>query len=272
MLEASNRFVEICLRPPEDFCLPVGYKQQNLALTREELRDTSVEGEYWAQWRLDMSGVYQKHVYAWAARIVGERNVTRFLDVGCGPATKLARHIAPLGCSITGIDQPKAIEIARKQCPDAVFVADDLEQPGFVTASPRGAPHEPPFHLVICADVIEHLLDPDPLLAMLRRAVTPKRSPDEGGRKGLVLLSTPDRDRVRGRDCRSADKPEHVREWSASEFLAYLKSRGWEIVVSRLMPGDDRSFRSALPAELRYKAGLAPTSPMKCHAVLCRPR
>lgn len=259
------------LRPPEQFCLPPGYKQQDTARTREELRDDAPDGEYWAKWRLEMSAVYQKHVYEWAARLVRERKVTRLLDVGCGPATKLAQHIAPLGCKITGIDQPKAIEIAQRQCPSAEFLTDDLEHPEFAPASPSNTLQEPPYHLVICADVIEHLLDPDPMLAMLGRAVTPNRAASESHRKGLVLLSTPDRDRVRGRDCREAKKPEHVREWSAPEFLAYLRSRDWEIISSRLMPGDDRPVRSVIPEERRFRAGMAQTSPMKCHAVLCRP-
>jgi hypothetical protein len=73
---------------------------------------------------------------------------------------------------------------------------------------------------VICADVIEHLGDPDALIGYLTRRVS-------GG--GRILISTPERNRLRGSNCRICPNPAHVREWSFAELASYLQSRGLQV-------------------------------------------
>ena len=246
------------LRPPEDFCLPSAYRQQPHALTHDHatLPDAGARRtEYWNAQRIEASGRYQHHVYHWGASLVRRRALKSVLDVGCGPATKLAILIAPVCADIAGIDQPSAIAAAKRLGMPGAFRAVDLEECEGVRA-------ERTFDLIICADVLEHLFDPDPALAFIARHCHAK---------SLVLLSTPDRARLRGRACMASEKPEHVREWNAPEFIAYLRSRSWAIRQSRLLPSADEPIWRGLTKDLMWRIGMAPTSEHRCHTVLCRP-
>jgi hypothetical protein len=76
--------------------------------------------------------------------------------------------------------------------------------------------------LVICANVVERVLDPRRLLSGIRRAVS------EGG---LALISTPDRNRQRPEAAMGPPTdPRHIREWSADEFALLLESCGFKII------------------------------------------
>jgi hypothetical protein len=83
------------------------------------------------------------------------------------------------------------------------------------------------FDLIIGADIIEHPVDSDSLLAYMRRCA----------HSGTYLvLSTPERDLRRGPD--SIGPPQnraHVREWNQAEFAAYLTDRGLKIGEHRIM-------------------------------------
>jgi SAM-dependent methyltransferase len=244
-----------CARLPEEFCLPRGYQQQSAALTRDG-GAVQAGGEYWNDDRVAASARYQWHVYAWAARLVRERGVRSVLDVGCGPGVKLDRLIAPVCGDIRGIDQQSAVAAARRLGSRGEYRVVDLERAG-------PGPVDRSFGLVICADVVEHLLDPDPAMEMMAGFCGPD---------SLVLLSTPDRARLRGRGCMASPKPEHVREWSTPEFLRFLSSRNFEVLEYRLLPGADEPAASGWAREWLWRARLAETSARRCLAVLCRPR
>ncbi len=236
------------LADPTRFCLPRQYVQQAANLTDDVNRDGQ---EYWAPWRIAASGKYQYHVYRWAASIVRRAGLDRVLDVGCGVATKLAEHLAPTGAHIVGLDQSSAVRMCHDLERPGEFVVVDLEKPIYMP--------ELPFDLVVCADVIEHLMDPDPMLDLIQQCLAPG---------GLVIFSTPDRSRERGRDCCRSEKPEHVREWARREFIAFLRSRGFSVHASRLYPKDDAPMHTGAMSELAYRLHLAPRSAFGCHAVL----
>lgn len=250
------------LRPPEDFGLPRGYVQQTEAFTRDhavaDVPAAAPAEEYWNPQRIAASARWQWHVYAWGARLVRSRSLRSVLDVGCGPATKLAALIAPVCDDIEGIDQPSAVAAAEQLGRPGRFRAVDLDAPHTDNRSP--APRT--YDLIICADVLEHLLDPDPALRFIGSLC-------HAG--SLVLLSTPDRDRLRGRRCMRCEKIEHVREWSAAEFAQYLRSRGWVVLQTRMLPADDAPYLRGVLRELLFQLRLAPTSPHRCTTVLCRP-
>jgi 2-polyprenyl-3-methyl-5-hydroxy-6-metoxy-1,4-benzoquinol methylase len=81
--------------------------------------------------------------------------------------------------------------------------------------------------MIISADVVEHVFDPDLLLTVIKRLAHPKT---------LILLSTPERTRLRGENCLVCKKGNHVREWAYDEFSAYLCSRGFKIIEHRILP------------------------------------
>jgi SAM-dependent methyltransferase len=240
-------------RLPEEFCLPGGYRQQDVAHTHDEARP---EGgpEYWNAERIAASARYQFHVYAWAAQVVRRRGLRSVLDVGCGPATKLKNLIAPWCDDIEGIDQPSGVAAARACGAPGRYTEVDLEQPDRVTPWRT-------FDLIICSDVVEHLIDPDPMMAYIRRFAH---------KQTRIMFSTPDRARLRGRACMASDKPEHVREWSFLEFGRFLRSRRYRIALTRLLPADNAPLSAGRWQEWRWRLRLADTSPHRCQTFLCR--
>lgn len=189
----------------------------------------------------DNDARYQDPVYRWAARLVTAGR-SRVLDVGCGSGDKLVRRVGDRADEWLGVDQESGIAAARQRWgahpANGRWLAADLSlDDTWQDLCSFGA------DLVICADVIEHLDDPVELLQRLRGAVRP------GGR---VLLSTPDRSRLEGRDPIGPPlNPRHVREWAAPELRLLVDAAGFEVLrVRHLLP---RSY-SPSRTELRRTA------------------
>lgn len=240
---------------PELLGLPANYRQQpgNFSFDPVRPRGGQWKHSYWHDERADMSGRYQWHVYDWAASILKARPGLSVLDVGCGTGRKLKALLAPLTDDIEGIDQASALVRFRAEGPAGARLREaNLDEP------PRAWRQ---FDLIICADVLEHLADPRPALRMIRASCHPR---------SVVLLSTPDRDRLRGRDCRECAKPEHVREWAAGEFRRFVRGSGFRVLRRRFVTQTDASLAETEAAELAWRRGEAPTSPWACCALLCR--
>jgi len=168
---------------------------------------------------LEDSQIYQLDVYKHAAAIATDRKVESVLDIGCGLGTKLVNYIAPLCPNITGIDSEYAIAACRERHPSGEWLVLDLEAPNLYL--------DTLFDLVICADVIEHLINPDHLLNLIKASTHPE---------SRVVLSTPERDLRRGPD--DFGPPQnlaHVREWNSEEFLDYLGSKGFQVHDHRIV-------------------------------------
>lgn len=237
--------------PPSSasLCLPAGYRQRERNETLDEARDSS----YWAPWRVEASGRFQWHVYRWARDLIVRERLWSVLDLGCGVGTKLRDHIEPVCDDITCVDQPSAIEAARSLGTRGTMIPMDLERP----AARLGRT----FDVILCADVLEHLVDPDPALALIRSACHERTR---------VLLSTPDRRRLRGRACMQSDKPEHVREWSAAEFVRYARSRGLRVESKRMRSQVETPVRAHLRNEVLWRLRLREKSELACTMLLCR--
>jgi len=215
--------------------------------------DPSGDPRYWDAERLKNAASYQYDVYAAAARLVRERKLKTLLDVGSGPPVKL-KELMPAGLDICLVDQPNTAQHAAELLPSAQFFSANLE--GDFPAIGRA------FDLVLCADVIEHLVAPDPCLDFMRRHLASQ---------GLLLISTPERETLRGKNCSHSPHPMHVREWSFGEFARFLASRGFDIVEHRLLPQQCTSpARKALG---RLMASLGrPPSWYSCQLAICRAR
>jgi SAM-dependent methyltransferase len=212
------------------------------------------ELEYWNADRIAASAKYQYHVYRWAAELAQQRGLKSVLDVGCGPGTKLSRLIAPVTSDIEGIDQPSGVAAARRTGAAGRYTEVDLERPDSVAAWRT-------FDVIICADVLEHLIDPGPAIELMKRFSRPET---------LMVISTPDRARLRGRDCMESPKPEHVREWTVPEFARYLRSRGLRVEQIKLFPADDAPENAGMKEEMLWRLRLARFSPRRCQTMLCR--
>jgi SAM-dependent methyltransferase len=199
---------------------------------------------------------WQEPVYRYASQRFAA--VTRtVLDVGCGTGHKLVRHFGGNVDRLVGLDQGSAIERARCDFPEGTWIEGDLQADATWAQAAAVAPD-----LVICADVIEHVVDPLHLLDRLRNIA-----------RGRLVLSTPDRSRL---DSAPPLGPplnvRHVREWTMDELQALVRSRGFEVERARhLLP------RSYAPAMVEVRRGvwrflhhLAVPDPRSCSMVVLR--
>ncbi len=153
--------------------------------------------------------VWQDAVYA-EAKKYAEGLV---IDIGCGRAREWRDF--QLG-HVLGVDRPEVL--AALDVPLWKTVAANFEEglPEEVfAAAPRGRCTDSYDVVVVCADVIEHLKDPRPLLQGLRKLRW-------NGCK--IIISTPDRSLIPGARPQGPPlNPGHVREWTLDEFRELLQ-------------------------------------------------
>jgi hypothetical protein len=145
---------------------------------------------------------YQNEVYLRALELLHQQEFSSVLDVGTGRGFKLVKYFSEY--RTLGLDLPPTVNILRSFYPLHQWDSLPLDGP-----APQG------YELLICSDVIEHVLNPDDLLTFIERA-KPK----------LIVISTPDRDLFEEKF--HAGPPSnwcHVREWSFAEFEAYLAAK-----------------------------------------------
>jgi SAM-dependent methyltransferase len=196
------------------FCIKAGYRH-NAARSYDREQDTG----FWSAERLADAAAYQRPVYQLARDLLRARVGKNVLDVGSGPGTKLAELFAPICRDLVLIDHPSLRALVDQHLPDAQFVAADLDALD-VELGRR-------FDLIVCADVLEHLAHPDDCARFIREHLA------DGGR---AVLSTPERDHLRGRDCMHSPHPDHVREWNAAEFRSFLERCGLAVERQMLVP------------------------------------
>lgn len=146
---------------------------------------------------------YQDEVYLEGYKILQEQSFRSVIDLGTGRAFKLMKYFRDV--NTLGLDLPPTVDWLTSQegYPDRDWSYIPLIDQG---------PLE--YELLICADVIEHVVDPDLLCDFIRRC-EPK----------FAVISTPDRDllKYRGRDNGPPYNECHVREWSFEEFGLYME-------------------------------------------------
>jgi SAM-dependent methyltransferase len=141
---------------------------------------------------------YQREVYERARSVATVRGYTRILDLGCGRGYKLVKYFA--GFETLGLDLPPTVAYLRETYPEHDWTTLPL------TSQYPGA------DVLICADVIEHILDPDELLGFIKRSA-PK----------VLFISTPDRNLMPTSDHNGPPHNWcHVREWAWEEFYYYM--------------------------------------------------
>lgn len=151
--------------------------------------------------------------------MVKQNGYKKVIDVGCGIADKLDRLVKPYAKEVIGIDQESIVKYCSKRFTDMKFVVDNFEEPkghNFENAD-----------LILSSDVIEHLEDPDMLLNYIKSIAS---------KDSVIVISTPERDLLRGKDCTTSYKVEHVREWNMDELVAYLEHSGFKVIEKQLVP------------------------------------
>ena len=165
------------------YCIKDGYKPR---LNNRFFDDTPLKDEW------------QNEVYAKARALADLHGYNSILDIGAGSGFKLLKYFPDK--DTLGIDLPRTVAWLKRTYPHRKW-------------SDRFEPHTG-YDIVICADVIEHIPDPDQVLDLI-----------ENCRPQLAVISTPDRSlHTRGHDGPPGNKA-HVREWAFSEFAQYISRR-----------------------------------------------
>ena len=209
----------------DDFCIAAGYVARPVP-------------EYYAD---TPSGItWQPDVYPEAqriARLVGARTI---VDLGSGNGAKLAALHPEF--EIVGVDIGSNLEFVRTHHPQGTWVEHDFEGDGPLPLDATRLADS----VVVCADVIEHLMDPLPLLRKLHDAF------ERGA--AAVLLSTPERALTWGAE-HTGPPPNtcHVREWTIDELGALLEREGFDFGDLELTRSNDAESRMATTLAILYR-------------------
>jgi len=192
-------------------------------------------------------------------RWLGQLPPSRVLDLGCSGGLLAARARA-LGHELTGVDIAELPNV-RKRVDH--FICADLDH-----GLPANIDDHGRFDVVICADVIEHVRDPETLLSQLRRIMVPR---------GVIIASIPNFAHwyPRGRtalglfdyDQRGILDRGHVRFFTRRSFRRMVHSVGFAIIRTEatglplevLTPHRKGRLRAALRTADRLCVAMRPT-------------
>jgi SAM-dependent methyltransferase len=158
---------------------------------------------------------YQREVYELARFYLNKYHYTNVVDIGCGSGYKLLQFFSDY--DTTGIEVSPTYEFLLAKYPGRKWI-NALHKEQYPSVA----------DVIICADVIEHLEDPDELIETISNMEFK-----------FLFLSTPERDLARGwYDYGPPDNTAHVREWNAKELRQYI-SNYFEIVSHQVTNIED---------------------------------
>lgn len=159
--------------------------------------------------------IWQPEAYLLAAHLARTYGCDTVLDLGCGRGLKLAGLHPEF--QLKGVDYGANLAHCAETYPFGTWLEADFEHDVTLPLAPEALAHT----VIVCADVIEHLIDPQPLLRLLARLL--EHAP-------AAVLTTPERDRVRGETHMGPpDNPHHVREWNGLELGNLLEAHGLKV-------------------------------------------
>jgi SAM-dependent methyltransferase len=157
----------------------------------------------------------QNEVYSFCKKLTDSNNLKSVLDLGCGSGYKLIKYFSEL--DTLGIETEPCYSFLNETYPDRKWLLSGDPSKSFPDVDISS-------ELVICSDVIEHIIDPDSLLNFISSLDFK-----------YLVISTPDREvlkRFNGyEDCEFGPplNMAHVREWSFEELKSYLSEK-FEVV------------------------------------------
>ena len=210
----------------KNYFLKPDYESLKINMTLEKNREPNKL--YWNENRINIilkdKLEYQHLIYEKAKDYINKYNLKTAVDVGCGFTTKLEKYVIPYCETVYGFDQLSAIEANKKYLNNNVILNEcDFDNESTLNDAINLNIHP---DLIICSDVIEHVVYPDILLNFIKNIST---------KDTIIIISTPERDLERGINNCKSNKKEHVREWNQSEFNNYIKYHNFEIIEHILM-------------------------------------
>jgi len=176
------------------FCMKDGYVE-NLNPQYCKRKESSIKNQF--------------QIYEKASGLIKDHK--QVIDLGCGYAGKLMHFFKDY--DTIGFDYGENIEFCANKFPDRCWCELNLE-----TECPDAFEDS----LIMCVDVIEHLVDPSCLLNYLASQSS----------KNTMIMSTPDKALRKGKEQDGPPKhKDHVREWTLEEFQTLLDQFEVELTV-----------------------------------------
>lgn len=147
---------------------------------------------------------WQKEVYLEARSFMQKHDLNNVIDIGCGSGYKLVKYFKEY--NTTGLEVECNLDFLNSKYPSHQWLKSDFNNPPNLETD-----------IVICADVIEHLINPDMLMEYIKTF-----------KFKFAFISTPDRDLHYHPNNPGYNGPPgnktHIREWNSSEFNQYISS------------------------------------------------
>jgi SAM-dependent methyltransferase len=160
---------------------------------------------------------YQKEVYTFCADLMKKNNFNIVIDIGCGSGYKLIKYLKEY--NTIGIETEPCYSMLCNKYPDR-----NWKLSGEIEKNFNDYPEIKTCDIIICSDVIEHIIDPDILVDYLLSF-----------NSKYYIISTPCRYALchhpsfNGKFKRSWFGPPintcHVREWTMDEFKKYINNK-----------------------------------------------
>jgi 2-polyprenyl-3-methyl-5-hydroxy-6-metoxy-1,4-benzoquinol methylase len=159
--------------------------------------------------------IHQPDIYPLAAYLARKFDCKYIVDIGCGQGRKLTELHPEF--ELIGIDFGENIQYCRESYSFGRWLEWDLDGEALLELEPEVLSRS----VIVCADVIEHLIHPDRLLDLIKAWMA--HAP-------VGLLTTPERDLLHGpKDMGPPSNTHHVREWNSIELQAFLRSKELKI-------------------------------------------
>lgn len=165
--------------------------------------------------------IWQPEVYETAVRLARGLGRGHILDIGCGSGEKLAALHPEF--KIIGVDYGGNLEHCQQKYPYGQWLVADFEKSETLPIEKEVLRD----CVIVCSDVIEHLVDPRPLLRLISHLLEDA---------AVALISTPERNlKETGLlDNGPPQNPHHVREWTLPELAAFARSMGLRLPYAGL--------------------------------------
>ena len=173
----------------------------------KEFYTENLNPEYYVDIPTDF--IYNPHIYELAYYLAKRSEAKYIIDIGSGNGKKLKKFVNEF--KVFAVDYSINLELIKKEIPEVTFIECNLEK-----EVPRLDNNIIKDSIVICSEVIEHLVNIDNLLLSLKSFSEKAR---------YLIISTPDRIRARGiGDYGPPGNPSHVREWAIDEFYDLINN------------------------------------------------
>ena len=151
---------------------------------------------------------WQDEVYSYANNFLKKYNFNSIIDYGCGSGFKLIKYFN--NYNYLGLDLENTIKLINK---NNFISIENLDFNNFYKK----------YDITICADVIEHVKDPDIILNNIKKI-----------NSKFIVFSTPDRGILYDeKDSLYYGPPKnlsHIREWTFKEFQNYILNSNFDII------------------------------------------